>query len=441
MKNILIIVLSLFTLNAYGLQIGMSRTQALPHSEESERAILGAILISPDSFPYVETLLSGNEFYFLKHTAIFKAMKELHSNNSTIDQVTLCAQLGEKEFSKIGGHAYLAGLELDLPCHNFPDLETYTKTIRNRFTRRNIIKLSAKLHAMSLDEIKTEDILSAASQGIDKISKHSSSASKLIPLQDLLEQYQPGDFDDPVLPTGIIGLDKILNGGLRERLYGFSSRPGHGKSSLLSTIAINIAQFLHREGRDEKILYFSLEMPEKEMIHRILAQESKLPFTDIESHAVFESSNHIERLEDARERLMKLNIEICGHPEVTVPEIKAELMIKQMHEKIAVGFIDYLGRIPFHTRYPDKRDNIGALVLGIKTISALLKIPIVLAIQSSREADREKPSLSQLADSADGERECDIVGFLIRRELYNRKDPNLKGLADLVIEKHRSGKT
>ena len=47
-----------------------------PHNVHAERAVLGSLLIDPDSFPKAAARIRAEDFYIAKHTLIFAAYAE-----------------------------------------------------------------------------------------------------------------------------------------------------------------------------------------------------------------------------------------------------------------------------------------------------------------------------------------------------------------------------
>ena len=70
-----------------------SATRIPPQSLESERALLGALLLKPDVLHDVSDTIHGDSFYAEKHKVIFEAMRELSDRGEPIDLLSLSEKL------------------------------------------------------------------------------------------------------------------------------------------------------------------------------------------------------------------------------------------------------------------------------------------------------------------------------------------------------------
>ena len=117
-------------------------TPPVPHSEEAERAVLASVLLKPEVLDDLE--VTTTDFYSERHRVIFEAMVELSADRQPVDLRTLQAQLEQRgAFQQIGGVAYLAGMDLDLP--DLGRVETYAGIVRERAGRRRLLDTAQRL--------------------------------------------------------------------------------------------------------------------------------------------------------------------------------------------------------------------------------------------------------------------------------------------------------
>ena len=80
-----------------------------PQDLETEKALLGSLLLVPDAFYDIGNILDRNDFYSEKHRIIFETIHELINKKEPVDLLTVSAKLRErKELEQIGGTDYLS---------------------------------------------------------------------------------------------------------------------------------------------------------------------------------------------------------------------------------------------------------------------------------------------------------------------------------------------
>src|SRR3954466_8417845 len=122
----------------------LPQQKSLPHSEESERAVLGAVLLDPEILPTITGRLRPEDFYLERHQTLFGAMVQLQEERVTIDLRTLQAKLEQQgRFEGGGGIAYLASLDLDLP--DLGRIDSYVEIVKERSVRRRLIQASNQI--------------------------------------------------------------------------------------------------------------------------------------------------------------------------------------------------------------------------------------------------------------------------------------------------------
>jgi len=122
--------------------------------------------------------------------------------------------------------------------------------------------------------------------------------------------------------------------------------------------------------------------------------------------------------------------------------------LKQQHD-IRLLVIDYMQLMRAPSRRADlsRQVEIADISSGVKALAKELKIPIIVLSQLNRQPEaREggRPRLSDLRESGAIEQDADVVGLLVRPEVYAEEEGDKaaeKGKAVLVIAKQRNGPT
>ena len=106
-----------------------------PQNLEAEAAVLGAILINPDSMNRVVELLEADYFYSPKNKLIYEAIFTLYNQNKPIDGLSLTEYFKSRnQLDDIGGVEYLGELGLDTVLSS--NIEYYAEIIKENALKR-----------------------------------------------------------------------------------------------------------------------------------------------------------------------------------------------------------------------------------------------------------------------------------------------------------------
>ena len=416
--------------------------RSLPSSEESERAVMGAILLAPHVLPTVTGRLIPEDFYLERHQLIYQAMLDLQENGSEIDLRTLQGQLELKNaFEAVGGMAYLSGLDLDLP--DLGRVETYVEIVKERSIRRQLIEASQKTIVDCFEAgLEASEVLAEAERSVlglgQQAMKRGFSVIGEVFEETIVKLEERAEGGMIGIPTGYYDWDRMTQGLVAGNLIILAGRPGMGKTSF----AINVAQHVAiRENRTVGV--FSLEMGDSELAQRILASEANLPFGLLRTGQLSESqwSQLYETVQGARDA----PIFIDDSPNPSLAEIASKSRRLKVEKNLGLLIIDYLQLMQAGGRFESRQLEIAYISRGLKQLAKELEIPVVALSQLSRQTERRagdhRPQLSDLRESGSIEQDADMVCFVYRDEIYNKEDPEVKGLAELIVAKHRNGQT
>src|SRR5688500_15374982 len=111
----------------------------LPSSEESERAILGAVLLDNALIAQAVEHLKPEDLYGPLHRRIFKAMISLFETSTRIDPILIGEELKKDgSIDSIGGVTTITNLTYGLP--HFTDIKDYTKVVRDKSVMRSLVR-------------------------------------------------------------------------------------------------------------------------------------------------------------------------------------------------------------------------------------------------------------------------------------------------------------
>lgn len=422
--------------------LAQQNPRTLPASDESERAVLAAVLLDPRQLALVAGRLTDRDFYAEKHQLIFRAMLELQLASTEIDLRTLQARLEQRaQLEAIGGLSYLAGLDVDLP--DIGRVEAYVEIVKERSLRRRLITACGQITRDCLDGgLDAQQALGRAEEAIlnlgeEAIPRGFQALGDVfrVTLPDL-EERNPSALLG--LSSGFKDLDTMTRGLNPTNLIIIAGRPGMGKTSL----AMNIAQ--HVAIREQQpVGVFSLEMSRQELALRILSSESRVPFGKLRTA-------HLSPAEWAK--IMRTEKQIQGAPlyiddsaSPTLLEVASKARRLKAEKGLSLVVLDYLQLMQAGGRYENRNLEIAAITRGMKQLAKELNLPVIALSQLSRQPERRgndhRPQLADLRESGAIEQDADLVMFVYREEVYNKEDPAVKGEAELIISKHRNGET
>jgi replicative DNA helicase len=197
-----------------------------------------------------------------------------------------------------------------------------------------------------------------------------------------------------------------------------------------------------REGRAAGI--FSLEMSAQELGLRILCSESNVPFSRLRSGHL--SQKQWGRLIQSTRQIGDAPLFIDDSPNPSLLEVASKARRLKAEHGLELVILDYLQLMQAGGRYENRNLEIAAISRGMKQLAKELDLPVIALSQLSRNPERrtgndKRPQLADLRESGSIEQDADLVAFIFREEIYKPDDPELEGLAEVIIAKHRNGET
>ena len=415
-----------------------------PQSLESERALLGALLLKPDVLHDVADSVRPESFYAEKHRIIYEAMRELSERGEPIDLLSLSERLtGNGNLERIGGRAYLAELVGSAPAPG--NYAHYADLVSRKHVMRSLIDASYEITESAYDE--GNDIvhtLDEAEKKIMAIGNASAShkfiaiSEKLADAWDRIEEMSKNKDTIRGIPTGFPTLDNLLSGLHKSDLIILAARPSMGKTSLALDIARNTAV-----RHDVPVGIFSLEMSSEQIVDRMLSAESYVDSWKMRTGAITKEDD-FAKIRDALENLSKAPIYIDDKPAQNILSMRAVARRLKRERGIGLIIVDYLQlMVPPSNRASDNLvQQVTEISRSLKNLARELDVPVLALSQLSRAVESRggRPRLSDLRDSGSIEQDADVVMFIHREDKY--KDASEKtNIAEILIEKHRNGET
>ena len=415
-----------------------------PQSLESERALLGALLLRPDAIHDVSDLISPESFYAEKHRLIFATMRELAERSEPIDLLSLSERMQDQGLlERAGGRSYLAELAAAAPSPG--NFSHYADLVSRKHLMRSLIEASYDITEAAYDEAhEPMEVLDQAEKRIYAIGDTSASHSftaigdKMHETWDRIEALSKREDGIRGVPSGFPALDNLLSGFHPSDLVIIAARPSVGKTALALDIARNAAL---RHGVPVGI--FSLEMSSEQIIDRMLSSESFVNSWKIRTGQIKEEGD-FSRIRDALEALSKAPIYIDDKPGNNILAMRAVARRLKRDRGIGLIIVDYLQLMaPTNTKNSDSMvQQVTEISRSLKGLARELEVPVIALSQLSRAVEQRggKPRLSDLRDSGSIEQDADVVMFIHRDDKRNAESDR-PGIAEILVEKHRNGPT
>ena len=415
---------------------------ALPSSLESERALLGILLMGEEeSWDEIATFLKEEDFFQPAHKTIFSHIKKLYQKGQNADPVTVANSLKkQEELAQVGGAGYLSDLIHQLASTS--NIKAYADITLEKSILRKVIKKSEEFIEKSYKEdyTKIEHFIDFLESEIFKLGDTNTS-SDLISLSNLVE---PGMkkledlFHKKISITGLSSsfpeLDNLTSGFQNAELIVLAARPSMGKSAL----SLNFA--LHNALQGKKVAFFSLEMSKESILMRLLSTLSRINLSQVINGQIQEK--RWSDLIQAAGKLSSLPFFIDDSSPLSPYEIRSKARRLKSKHGLDLLVIDYLQLMKLPERTESREREVSEMSRLLKSFSKELGIPIITLSQLNRGVEsrsNRRPILSDLRESGAIEQDADLIMMLYREDYYEEGEGD--NIAEVIINKHRNGPT
>jgi replicative DNA helicase len=412
-----------------------------------ERALCGCVALDNAAIDEAIDLVAPADFGTLSGRHTWEAMLALHKRGEPIDLLTLRGELDTGGRLERVGEAYVLAISEWLPSPH--GAEHYARRIRQLAGVRKIVAACREVELRAsrpIDDLA--GFVADAEARVASAARERAEARGPVALKDAVvevfegmtaaaDAVSRGEQPDGAIGTRFTALDARLGGGFRPgNLIIIAGRPGMGKTA----IALDLALSMQRSPG----IVFSLEMSRDELARRALASEARVDGGRIRTASL--AREDWTRLTSAAGSLTNLGVHIDDTPGATLSHIRATSRRMKAREGLAWIVVDYLQLMRSDERGIGREEQIGGISRGLKMLAGEFEIPVVALAQLNRELEKRpitnrRPQLSDLRDSGAIEQDADVVAFVYREEMYQRDNPDVKGLAELIIGKQRSGPT
>jgi replicative DNA helicase len=422
-------------------------TRTLPHSIEAEQGVLGSMLISPrEIIAECVEKINENYFYVPAHQTIYEVLVELWNGGQGIDLITFTQVLRDRNLLEtVGGAAAVTGLFTFVPTA--ANVTYYLEIVRDKYILRQIIEACTESVRRSFEEQdEVHNLLDEVEQKIFSVGEDRFKG-QLLTMKDqvmeaieAIEQLYERRGGITGISTGFAELDRMTNGLHESEMIVIAARPSMGKTALAMNIAEHVAI-------NEKlpVAVFSLEMSSQQLVQRLLCSRARVNLQKVRDG--FLAERDFPSLTAAASKLAEAQIFIDDSASLSILELRAKARRLKAQKDIKLIVVDYLQLLRSTSRrgQDNRQLEISEISSGLKGLAKELKVPVLVLAQLNRQPEARtggKPRLSDLRESGSIEQDADLVGLLVRPEIYEEDEDaraEKAGEAELIIAKQRNG--
>src|SRR5881227_3359059 len=418
-----------------------------PHSLEAEQGVLGSMLISPrDAIAECVEKINTDYFYVPAHQTIYSILVDLWNAGQAIDLITFTQVLRDRNLLEtVGGAAFVTSLFTFVPTA--ANVQYYIDIVRDKYILRSIITAATESVRRAYEEQdEVNNLLDEVEQRIFAVGEDRFKGEMLSMKQQVMEAIESIEklFESKGAITGVStgfrDLDKLTSGLHSSEMIVIAARPSMGKTAL----AMNIAEHAAIEVK-LPVAIFSLEMSAQQLVQRMLCSRARVNLAKTRDGFLAEAD--FPKLTQAASKLAEARIFIDDTAGLTILELRAKARRLKAQQDVQLIIVDYLQLLRSTSRraQDNRQLEISEISAGLKGLAKELKIPIIVVAQLNRQPEARsggKPRLSDLRESGSIEQDADLVGLLVRPEIYE-EDPEVReeksGEAELIIAKQRNG--
>ena len=416
-----------------------------PNSIEAEQAVLGGLMLSPDSWDRVADRLVEHDFYRRDHRLIFRAISDLSNKGMPYDAVTLGEWFDAQGLAElVGGSSYV--IELANTTPSAANIVAYADIVREKSVLRQLIDAGTEIagDAFQPEGRSSQEVLDVAEQKVYKIAEAGARGrqgfvgmrSAVKEAFQILHHRYENKGQVTGLSTGFADLDEMTAGLQPSDLIILAARPSMGKTAL----ALNLAETAALRGK-KAVAVFSMEMSSSQLAFRLISSlgrinQQHLRTGDLEEEEWPRVTSAITMLSDAK-------IFIDDTPSLSPGELRARARRLKREHDLGLIVIDYLQLMQVPGNKENRATEISEISRGLKALAKELNVPVLALSQLNRSLEQrtdKRPMMSDLRESGAIEQDADLIMFIYRDDYYNHDSAD-KGLAEIIIGKQRNGPT
>src|SRR5256886_2656628 len=405
------------------------------------------MLIAPqEAIPASIEKIAEPYFYIPAHQIIFRVLVEQWNAGHAIDLITFTQTLRDQNLLEtVGGAVFVTSLFTFVPTA--ANIDYYLEIVRDKYVLRQIIITCTEGVRRAYEEQgEVGPLLDEVEHNIFKVGDDRFKGQLLTMKEQVMgalesiEKLWERKGGITGLSTGFIELDRLTSGLHAAEMIVIAGRPSMGKTALAMNIAEHVAV-----NQNKPVAVFSLEMSSQQLVQRMLCSRARVNLQRVRDG--FLGERDFPSLTAAASKLAEAKIFIDDSPSLEILELRAKARRLKTQKGVELLIIDYLQLLRSATRRAkeNRQLEISEISAGLKALAKELNIPVIVVAQLNRQPEARsggKQRLSDLRESGSIEQDADLVGLLVRPEIYEEDEEaraEKEGEAELIIAKQRNG--
>ncbi len=393
------------------------------YSLNIERAVLSSILFDHEIIEDILGVLKPSDFYLPAHQKVFEVMEALNHADMPIDEDFIRKRVDSKEVSD----SILIEI---LSANPISNTMSYVREIKDGAVKRELATLATEIKKLTVEDNVT------ALEAVDTIQNKlysitmDSASSELKDMQTVIENTREhikkmqmrGTSYLTGQTTGFVALDKKTTGFNAGDLVIIAARPAMGKTSIVLNTALQNLE------RGDGVIFFSLEMPETQLMIRLISAKTGIPLQNVRKGEL--DPDQAKKVEQAFQDLStkKLFVDDGGSVNINQLRARARKIAQSEDNNVKLIIVDYL-QLMSGTGGQDRRLTVDEISRGLKLLAREMEIPIIALSQLNRGLESrpdKRPMLSDIRESGAIEQDADIIMFVYRDDIYKERDEQRK---------------
>ena len=404
----------------------------LPYSNEAEKAVLGAMLVSRDALLNSVVRLSEEDFYVNDHKLIYDTIKNVYNKGIDVDIVTVVEQFNlNNTFDQLSDKELIYDLVENVVSPS--NIEEYIRIIQDKTTLRKLVSLASDVSTKwSKEEINDiGDYVSQVESDTLAITR-ARNVGEFKTTKEVIDVLKEKLFTNTKtsgtvtgVTSGFTDLDNITHGFQKGDLIILAARPSVGKTALALNFLMNAAI-----KQNVTVAMFSVEMPAEQLIQIMLSASSGVNGDKIRGLDL--NDKDWTKIDVAANQLGKAKIFVDDTSSIKLGDLVVKARkLKSLHDDLSLIVVDYLQIVKGseQSRREGRQQEVTEISRGLKELARELGVPVIALSQLSRDSekrDNKRTMLSDLRESGAIEQDADMVLFIYREDYFE----NQKGIKD-----------